>query len=184
MQNSGFVDDDIYTFALDVFFQIDGRQSRYIKEVLDWYREEDARDLRRSELNEQVESMTCLNPPIEGENWKSENSWKSEKGNQNIVISEKFVKNIVMNEEFGKSTVMNAKIAPKVVMDLSISKLVDGTVCKPPFKIYWKNLLVRTNRGCLSNFQTEIYLFFVTQYLQRHSSSSDKHMKKLIDVTS
>ena len=126
------------------------------------------------------------------------------KSNQNIVISEKFVKNIVMNEEFGKSTVMNeefgknivvneefgkntvmnAKIDPKVVMDLSISKLVDGTVCNPPCKIYWKNLLVRTNRGCLSNFQTEIYLFLATQYLQRHSSSSDKHIKKSIDVTS
>ena len=51
MQNSGFVDDDIYTSALDVFYQIDGRQSRYIKkEVLDWYREEDARVLRRSEV--------------------------------------------------------------------------------------------------------------------------------------
>ena len=38
-----------------------GRKSRYTKEVLDWCREEDAGDLSRSELNEFVESMTCLN---------------------------------------------------------------------------------------------------------------------------
>ena len=31
------------------------------KKVLDWYRDEDATDLRRSELNESVECMTCLN---------------------------------------------------------------------------------------------------------------------------
>ena len=38
--------------ALDAFYEMDGRESRYIKEVLDWYRDEDARDLRRSALNE------------------------------------------------------------------------------------------------------------------------------------
>ena len=32
----------------------------YTKEVLDSYREEDAGDLRKSELNELIESMTCL----------------------------------------------------------------------------------------------------------------------------
>ena len=55
VQNSGHVDDDIQISALDdVFYEKDGRESRYIKEVLDWYREEDAGDLRRSELNEKV----------------------------------------------------------------------------------------------------------------------------------
>ena len=79
MQNSGHVDDDIQISALDdVFYEKDGRESRYIKEVLDWYREEDAGDLRRSELNEKVWSMTCLNA-LEGK------SWQSEKSNQNIV---------------------------------------------------------------------------------------------------
>ena len=61
MQNSCNVDDDIQISALDVFYEVDGRESRYIEEVLDWYRGEDARDLRRSGLNEFVESMTCLN---------------------------------------------------------------------------------------------------------------------------
>ena len=47
--------------ALDVFFEMDGRQNRHTKEVLDWHREEDDGDLRKSELNESVEGMTCLN---------------------------------------------------------------------------------------------------------------------------
>ena len=40
---------------------MDGRQSRYIGEVLDWVRGEDAGDLKKSELNELVVNMTCLN---------------------------------------------------------------------------------------------------------------------------
>ena len=39
--------------------------------IIDWHREEDARDLGRSELNELVESMTCFNP-LEVKFWKSE----------------------------------------------------------------------------------------------------------------
>ena len=57
--------------GLDVFYEMDGRKSRCIKEVLDWNREKDARDLGRSELNEFVESMTCFNP-LEVKFWKSE----------------------------------------------------------------------------------------------------------------
>ena len=64
---------------------MDGRKSRYIKEVLDLYREEDAGDLRRNYLNELVEKMTVLNA-VKGK------FWKSEKSNQNIVMDEKFVK--------------------------------------------------------------------------------------------
>ena len=52
LQNSDHVDDDIPVSVLDVFHEMDGRESRHKKEVLNWYREEDARDLRRSELNE------------------------------------------------------------------------------------------------------------------------------------
>ena len=78
---------------------MDGRESRYIKEVLDWYGDEDAGDLKRSALN------------LKG---------RSEKSNQNIVMNEEFVENIVMSEEFVKNSVMNAKIVPTVVMELSI----------------------------------------------------------------
>ena len=94
VHNSGHVDDGIHTT------------------VLDWYREEDAEDLRRSELNELVEGRTCLNALEEKskESWKSVQSWKREKSNQNIVTSEEFVKN----------SLINAEIDPKVVTDLSV----------------------------------------------------------------
>ena len=69
-------------------------ESRYIKEVLDWYRDEDAGDLRRTELNELVEIMTRLNA-LEGtseKSWEIEKRWKSERSNQNIVMNEEYVK--------------------------------------------------------------------------------------------
>ena len=61
VQTSGHVDDDVQISALDTFYEMDGRKSRYIGEVLDWHRGEDAGDLKRSELNELVENMICLN---------------------------------------------------------------------------------------------------------------------------
>ena len=51
VQKSRHVDDDIQNFALCVFYEMDGRKSRYIKEVMDWYRQEDAGDVRGNELN-------------------------------------------------------------------------------------------------------------------------------------
>ena len=49
VQKSRHVDDDVQISALDAFYEMDGRKSRYIGEVLDWYRGEDARDRKRSE---------------------------------------------------------------------------------------------------------------------------------------
>ena len=49
VQKSGHVDDDVQISALDAFYELDGRKSRYIGEVLEWYRGEDAGDLKRSE---------------------------------------------------------------------------------------------------------------------------------------
>ena len=60
-QKSGHVDDDVQFSALDHPNEMDGRKSRYIGEVLDWYRGEDAGYLKRSALNELVEKLTCLN---------------------------------------------------------------------------------------------------------------------------
>ena len=70
LQKSGYFDDDVQISASDAFCKMDGRKSRYIGEVLDWYRGEDAVDLKRSELNEVVEHLTCLNT-FEGKIWKS-----------------------------------------------------------------------------------------------------------------
>ena len=36
VQNSGHVDDHIQISASDVFYEMGGRKSRYVKEVLDW----------------------------------------------------------------------------------------------------------------------------------------------------
>ena len=38
VQKSSHVDDDIQISALEAFYKMDGRRSRYIGEVLDWYR--------------------------------------------------------------------------------------------------------------------------------------------------
>ena len=62
--------------------------------MLDSYRDEDARDPRKGELNELVENMTTLNA-LEGQIWKDEKSWKSK---QNIMMKTEFVKIIVKNE--------------------------------------------------------------------------------------
>ena len=61
VQKSGHVDDDIQISALDAFHGKDGRKSRYVGEVFERYRGEDAGDLKKSELNELVENLTCLN---------------------------------------------------------------------------------------------------------------------------
>ena len=71
MQKSGHIDDDVQISALDASYEMDGRRSRYIGEVLEWYRGGDAGDLKRSELNELVENLTCLNA-LEGKIWKSD----------------------------------------------------------------------------------------------------------------
>ena len=61
VHKSDHVDDDVQSSALDAFYEFDGRKSRYIGEVLDWYRGENAGDLKRNDLNELVENLTCLN---------------------------------------------------------------------------------------------------------------------------
>ena len=73
MQTSGLVDDDVQISALDAFYEMDGRKSRYIGEVSEWYRGDDAEDLKRCELHEVVEILTCLNA-LKGKLWKSEKS--------------------------------------------------------------------------------------------------------------
>ena len=56
VQTSGHVDDGVQVSALDASYEMDGRKSRYIGEVLEWYRGEDSGDLKRNELNELVEN--------------------------------------------------------------------------------------------------------------------------------
>ena len=95
LQKSGRVDDDVQISALDLFYEMDGRKCRYIRQVLDWYGGEDAGDLKRSESNDLVENMTCLNA-LAGEMWKinpkivtDETSWKTWKRNQKITMNDR-----------------------------------------------------------------------------------------------
>ena len=100
---------------------------------------------------------------------------------QNGVMNEELVQNDVMNENVVKNFVMNAKIDPKVVMDLSL------------FKIGGWNSLHSINQNLVEDFldENEPRLligipsrdrFLVTRHLERHSVSSDQHMKKLMSL--
>ena len=167
--------------ALDAFCEMDGRKSRYVGEALEWCRGEDTGDLKRSELSELVENVTCLNA-LEGKFWKSDKKVvMDEKVNPNGVMDEELVQNGVMDEKFVKNFVKDAKIDPNVVVDLSI------------FKIGGWNSLQPVNQKMLEelNDENEPWLligtpcrdpFFVTQYLGRHSVSSDQHVKKLMSL--
>ena len=84
-----------------------------------------------------------------------------------------------MDGKFVKNFVVDAKIDPKVVMDLSI------------FKIGVRNSLQPITQNLLEEFvdKNEPWLligipnrdpFLVTQHLERHSASSNQHMKKLL----
>ena len=81
--------DDVQISALDALYEMGGRESRYIGEVLEWSRGEDAGDLKRTELNELVENLTCVNAFEE----------KMCKSNQKVVMGEKINQKIVMDEE-------------------------------------------------------------------------------------
>ena len=99
VQKSGHADDDVQISAFNAFFEMDGRKSRYIGEVLEWCRGEDTGDLKRSELNELVEKLTCLNA-LEGKLWKSD---------RKVVMDDKISREIVMDEELVQNDVMGEK---------------------------------------------------------------------------
>ena len=171
--------------ALDAFYGKDGRWSRYIGEVLERYRGEDAGDLKRTEL---VEKWTCLNV-LEKKICKvnpkilEETSWRTWKSNQNIFMEEELVQNGVMDEKFVKNFVMDAKIDPKVEMDL------------PIFKISGWNILQHSKRKLLgeSTEEDELQLllvgnlsrlsFLVIQYSERHFMSVDSNVKELMPLS-
>ena len=132
---------------------------------------------KRSELNELVENMTCLNA-LEGKIWKSkdkivtdEKNWKTWKSDQkismdeelllNIVMDEELVQNIVMGGKFVKNSVMNARIDPKVVMDLSL------------FKIGGWNSLQPRNQKLLEEFFSREGTLFVDRNSKQRSILCD-----------
>ena len=174
---------------------------------MEWHRGEDAGDLKRSELNELVENLTCLNA-FEGKIWKSnqkvvtdekmnpkiltdEKSWKTWKSNQKCVMNEELVHKIVMDEELVQSGVMDGKFVKNFVMDDTIDPkvVIDPSV----FEIGGWNSLQPINQNLLEEFidENEPWLligiprrdpFLVTQYLERRSVSSDQHMKRSMSL--
>ena len=172
-QKSGHVDDDAQISALDVFYEMDGRKSRFFGEVLDWYRGEDAGDLKRSELNELVENLICLNALV-GEIWKSNGKIVTD---QNSVMNEELVQNSVMDETFVKNIVMNAKIDPKVVMDLSILKIGGWNSLQPSNQKLLEEFIDENERWLLIGISNSDIIFGTT-----HCVSSNQHMRKLMSL--
>ena len=124
VQKSGHVDDDVQISAL----VMDGRKSRYIGEVLEWYRGEDAGDLKRSELNELVENLTCLKA-LEEKNWKS---------NQKVVMDVKINQKIVMDKELIQNDVMDEELVQhqnlfEEFIDKNEPRLLIGIPSRDPF---------------------------------------------------
>ena len=123
LQKFGHVGDDVQISAFDAFYEMDERRSRYIGDVLERHRGEDAGDLKRSELNELVENLTCPNA-FEGKIWKSnQNIVMDGELVQNGVMNEELVQNGVVNEKIVKIFVTNDKIDTKVEMDLSMFEI-------------------------------------------------------------
>ena len=182
VQKSGHVGDDIQISALDLlFYEMDGGKSRYIREVLEWYGGEHAGDLKRSELNESVENMICLNP-------SGRKIWKrnlkivmDDEIHQKIVMDGKLGQNVVMDGKFVKNFVRDAKIDPKVVMDLSIFKIGGWNSLQPIYQNSMEDFIEKNEPWLLIGIPNRDP-FLVTQYLERHSVSSDQHMKKLMSL--
>ena len=92
------------------------------------------------------------------------------------------VQNSVMNEKFVKNFVMNAKIGPKVVMDLSIFKIGGWNSLQPISQTLWEAFVDENEPWLLIGFPNREIHFLVTQFLEKHSVSSDQHMKKLMSL--
>ena len=118
-----------------------------------------------------------INPKI----LMDEKSWKIWKRNQKIVMNEELAQNGVMNEKFVKNFVMNATIDAKVVIDVSTIK-VGGWNSLQPINQNLLEEFIDENEPRLLNGIPSRDPFLVTQYLERHSVSSDQHMKKLMSL--
>ena len=89
-------------------------------------------------------------------------------------MDEELVQNGAMDGKFVKNLVMDAEIGPKVVMDLSIFNIGGWNSLQPINQNLLEVLLligIPSRDPCL-----------VTQCLERHSVSSDQHMKKLMSL--
>ena len=142
---------------------------------------------REVNLNEVVEKLTCLNA-LDGKIWKSDqkivmdgelvqNDVMDEEVVQNIVMDEELTQKGVMDGKFVKNFVMDVKNDPKVVMDLSKFKIGGWNSLQPINQILLEEFVDEKEPWLLIGISSRDP-FLVTQYLERHSVSSDQHMKK------
>ena len=76
---------------------------------MEWYRG-DAGDLKRSELDELVEHLTCLNAP-EGKNWKIDQMIvMDDRTNQKLLMDEELVQNSLIRMNRGWWSEFQAEI--------------------------------------------------------------------------
>ena len=96
---------------------------------------------------------------------------------QNGVMDEELVQNGVMDGKFVKNFVMNAKIVPKVVMDLSIFKIGGWNRLQTIYQNLLEEFIDKNEPWMLIGIPSRDP-FLVTQYLERHSVSSDQHIER------
>ena len=119
---------------------------------------------------------------LEGKNWKSDQKVvMDDEINQKIVMDAESVQNGVMDAKFAKNFVMDVKIDPKVVMDLSIFKTGGRNTLQPIDQNLLEEFIHKNEPWLLVGIPSRDPLL-VTQYLERHSVSSDRHMKKLMSL--
>ena len=93
----------------------------------------------------------------------------------------KVIRRHVMDGKFVKNFVMFAKIVPKVVMNLSVFKIGGWSRVQTSNQILLEEL-VDEHGFCLLMGIPSRDPSLVTQYLERHSASSDQNMKKLMPI--
>ena len=98
---------------------------------------------------------------------------------QNSVMNEDLVQNGVMDGKF--VVLMDANIDPKVLMDLSISLIGGWNSLQPIDQMLWEEFVDENEPWLLIGIPSRVP-FLVTQHLERHSVSSDQHMKKLMSL--
>ena len=86
-----------------------------------------------------------------------------------------------MDGKFVKNFVMDAKIDPKVVTDLSTFKISGWNSLQPINENLLEEFIDKNEQWLLIGIPSRDP-FLVTQYLERHSVSSDQHMQKLMPL--
>ena len=125
--------------------------------------------------NQKVVTDEKINRKIEMDEELVQNDVMDEKLFQNGVMYGQFVKNIV------KNIVMDAKIDPKIVIDLSMFKIGGWNSLQPSSQNLLEEFIDKNEPWLLIGIPSRDS-FCVTQYLERHSESSDQHMKKLMPL--